>query len=402
MNGLIKTHLWIVCLGVAGSCALAIEPELEPVEEVIAAELPPAYQDRIPKEHLEDEEDAYLEGYIQSLVNANYYEFDVLVYVENRDVYLYNLPKNTLLKNSIINFVRDLPEVHSVTSVDQLPDKQLEKLEKREVKPQVKGIWFPQSTVLYPPMIANPRATIYSAAYRIGDNVMGKKSIGVSFGDNFPVFRWRNVFWGRGDLQVGIQAGVWSVFKMGIHYRDEISELINTDYLVGIPLSYAFDKWAFRLRVYHMSSHLGDEFIVHNPGVVRVNPSMEALDLFVSCQVSPALRLYIGPGWVFHSDSTFPIKPPLYVEYGGEVRFLGHRSSYHRLYGTLFLAFFLRNWQVNNWRIDGTYLGGYEVSKLQGVGRKMRLFVGYHNGYSEGQFFKERTSYTMFGLSWGF
>ena len=335
--------------------------DVNEMSEKLASDSVPSYRDRIPKEHLEDEEDAYLEGYIQSLVNANYYEFDVLVYVENGDVYLYHLPKNMLIRNSIMNFVRDLPEVKSVTQVDKLPEKKFEKLKKREVKPQVKGIWFPQSTVLYPPMIANPRATIYSAAYRIGDNVMGTKAIGVSFGDNFPIFRWRNVFWGTGDLQIDIQAGVWSVFKMGIHYNNEISELINTDYLVGVPLSYAFDKWAFRLRIYHVSGHLGDEFIVHNPNVVRLNPSMEAIDFFLSYQVNSAIRLYIGPGWVFHSDRTFPIKPPLYLEYGGEWRFLGHRNFYHRLYGTVFIAIYLRHWQVNHWRIDGTYMGGYGV-----------------------------------------
>jgi len=236
--------------------------------------------DGIPKQHLENEQDAYLEGYIQALVNSHYYEFDVLVYVENGDVYLYNLPKNALIKNSIISFVGDLPEVKSVTEVDKFPDAKLEKIEKREVRPQVKGTWFPQQTVLYPPMIANPRATVYSAAYRIGDNVMGTKSIAVSLGDNFPIFRWRNVFWWEGDLQIDIQAGIWSVFKMGVHHNGEISELMNTDYLVGFPLSYAFDKWAFRLRVYHVSCHLGDEFMVHHPEVVRVNPSMEAIDFF--------------------------------------------------------------------------------------------------------------------------
>jgi len=70
---------------------------------------PPTRSDSIPREHVESEEDAYLEGYIQALVNANYYEFDVLVYVENGDVYLYNLPKNALIKNSIISFVSDIP-----------------------------------------------------------------------------------------------------------------------------------------------------------------------------------------------------------------------------------------------------------------------------------------------------
>src|SRR5690606_21564882 len=126
----------------------------------------------------------------------------------------------------------------------KFPDKKRAKLEQREVRPQLKGIWFPQETVLYPPMVANPRAAIYSAAYRIGDNLMGQKTIAVSLGDNFPIFRWRNVLPWEGDLQLDIEAGVWSVFRMGIHYNGEISELINTDYLIGFPLSYAFDKWA--------------------------------------------------------------------------------------------------------------------------------------------------------------
>jgi len=363
---------------------------------------PPTRSDSIPREHVESEEDAYLEGYIQALVNANYYEFDVLVYVENGDVYLYNLPKNALIKNSIISFVSDIPDVKSVTPVNKFPDEKLAKLEKREVQPQIKGVWFPQQTVLYPPMIANPRATIYSAAYHIGDNVIGKKSIAVSLGDNFPIFRWRNVLPWQGDMQIDIQAGIWSVFKMGVDFNGEISELVNTDYLVGFPLSYAFDKWAFRLRVYHVSSHLGDEYLVHNPGVERLNPSMEAVDLFTSYQVNSALRVYGGFGWVFHSDKTYPIKPPLYLEWGGEVRLLGRKFFYHRLYGTAFLSVYLRNWQVNDWNLDGTYMAGYEISKLQGVGRKMRIFVNYHRGYSEGQFFKDRTSWTGFGFSWGF
>ncbi len=396
-----KPYFLIFALSLS-TCLLAVD-EAEGSIEFVEAEFVSSRENAIPMDHLQGEEDAYLEGYIQALVNSHYYEFDVLVYVENRDVYLYNLPKNTLIKNSIIRFVSDLPEVKSVTAVDKFPERKLAKIEEREAKPQVKGIWFPQTTVLYPPMIANPRETLYSAVYRVGDQVLGDKSIAVSLGDNFPIFRWKHVLWGNGDLQIDIQAGIWSVFKMGVHHENnEISELANTDYLVGIPLSYAYDKWAFRLRVYHVSSHLGDEFMVHHPEVHRVNPSFEALDFFTSYQVNDSLRFYFGPGWVFHSDSTYPFKPPLYIEYGGEFRFLGTKSFYHKLYGTFFLAIYFRNWQTNSWSLDGTSLAGYEWSKLQGVGRKMRLFATYHNGYSEGQFFKDRTSYWGFGLSWGF
>ena len=396
-----KKKILIILLFFSFSCFLKLCAEIEIIKENILVPSISSFSDDMPSAHIEKEEDAYLEGYIQALVNAHYYEFDILVYVENKDVYLYNLPKNALIKSSIIRFVSDLPEVKSVTEVNKLPEARLKMLKEREERCQITGIWFPQSSVLYAPMIANPRETLYSAAYHIGDNVMGKKSIAVSLGDNFPIYRWRNVFYWRGALQIDIQAGVWSVFKMGVHHNGEMSELVNTDYLLGIPLSYAFDKWAFRFRVYHVSCHLGDEFLVNHSEVCRVNPSMEAIDFFIAYQATGALRFYIGPGWVFHSDKTYPIDP-FYIEYGGEFRFLGYKSFYHKLYGTFFLAFYLRNWQVNHWRFDGTYLLGYEWSKLQGVGRKMRLFVTYHHGYSEGQFFKDSTSYSGFGLSWGF
>jgi hypothetical protein len=63
----------------------------------------------------------------------------------------------------------------------------------------------------------------------------------------------------------------------------------------------------------------------------------------------------------------------------------------------------MENWQQHDWDLDCTFKLGYEFSKLQGVGRKMRLYVQYHQGFSyEGQFFNKRTRYAEVGFSWGF
>jgi hypothetical protein len=93
----------------------------------------------------------------------------------------------------------------------------------------------------------------------------------------------------------------------------------------------------------------------------------------------------------------------LYVQYGAELRVLGTKFYYHRLYGTPFFAVHLENWQVRHWDLDATYKIGYEFSKLEGIGRKMRLYIDYHHGFSyEGQFFRKRTQYGEVGFSWGF
>ncbi|GAB4188418.1 MAG: DUF1207 domain-containing protein [Simkaniaceae bacterium] len=376
-------------------------PSKEDIISLIPSEIL-SRSEQIPQEHIEDMSDTYLEGYIQALIDMHYYEFKILVYVADGHVYLANLPKNKLLSQSIIAFVQDIPGVKSVKVTTQFSDKILAQKEEYEVRPQIKGTWFPQQTVLFQPIIGDPWEPIYSAAYRWHNQPIGEHVIAVSFGDTFPIFRWYDVFKWKGALQIDIQAGVWSVFNMtGKNERGEFSELVNTDYLVGIPLTYAIDKWSFRLRVYHISSHLGDEFLVNNPGFPRVNPSMEAIDFFASCQIASGVRLYIGPGWVFHSDNSFPIDP-LYIEYGGEFRFWGHKFYYHGLYGTFLFVANFRNWQENHWQFDVTLQLGYEWSKLQGVGRKMRIYTQYHNGYSEGQFFKDRTDYISICLSWGF
>jgi len=365
-----------------------------------------SHLETVSTDHFENLTDTYLEGYIQALLDVHYYEMQIVVYVKDRIVTLYNLPDNALFESSIVTFVENLPEVKSVKKGNHMTDAQAEQKEQHMVRKQVNGIWFPQSTVLYQPMLADPREPTYSATFRYGgtlEGVMGKYVIAISLGDSFPIFRWTNIGAGHGDVQIDIQAGIWSDFKMGAYNNPnhEISELVTTDYLVGIPISYAIHRWSFRFRIYHISSHLGDEFLVNHPGYPRKNPSMEAIDAFSSYQITEGVRVYFGPGWIFHSDDTYHMSH-FYFDWGGEFRMFGHSSYYHRIYGTPFLALFVRNWQVNHWQFDVNALLGYEWSKLQGVGRKVRIYIQYFNGYSEGQFFKDRLSYGGIGFSYGF
>ncbi len=413
-------HVWysLFLMGILGNvplCADVSEGCLAECTLENTDDLPtvPQYQkgiirrcDSLPAEHLDSASDSYLEGYIQALVDVHYYEFKVIVAVSGSTVYLYNLPDNALLAKSIIAFVQDLPDVECVEIRTALPKAELEAKEEFMEKPRVAGIWFPQSTVLFLPLIADPRQPVNSINYRWHDKVAGKNAAAVSLGDDFPFFRWRNIFRWRGDLQIGIEAGIWALFDFSqkpTHTQGDCT-LVNTDYFVGLPLTYAFDKWSFRARCYHISSHLGDEFLVENPQWIdmRTNPSFEAVDFFTSYQFTSGFRAYFGPGYIFHSDESFKLKP-LYVEYGIEWRFWGKRLDYHRLYGTPFIAINLENWEQHHWDLDTTIKAGYELSKLQGVGRKTRFYVDWHHGFSyEGQFFNERVSYGEVGVSWGF
>ena len=80
---------------------------------------------------------------------------------------------------------------------------------------------------------------------------------------------------------------------------DEIRDFETADYRVGIPLTYGIDNWQFKFAVYHLSSHLGDEFAIAHPGSLddRINYVRDALVLGASYYPQPFMRLYAEAGY---------------------------------------------------------------------------------------------------------
>lgn len=265
---------------------------------------------------------------------------------------------------------------------------------------QYGGIWFPEDPILFRPFVADPRQITYSAGWRFNDNALAKNVIDISFGDTLPIYRWCNVWPWNGQVQIEIQGALWAVFDP-LH---EKSPLINADYYVGIPVTYAIERWAFRLRAFHISSHIGDEFLIDNPGFDRRNASAEYLDFFVSHDFTEELRLYSGLGFIVTQDSEFKCKR-FYADIGLELRLpkLGFVDCKDQLYGCPFYGMHFRARGEHKHHVDATYVAGYEIGKLVGLCRKVRFFVEYHDGYSvEGQFCKKATNYLSIRGSYGF
>jgi Protein of unknown function (DUF1207) len=352
-------------------------------------------------------DDTYMQGYLQALVDLHFNEQCVNVCVKGGTVYVSNLPNNSLISRSIVRFLADFPGVECVV-IDQHCTicKHVDHPTPWYDCCKIGGIWFPQANELFQPLIADPRQVKFAGEWRFHDSVIGSRVGAAIFGDTFPIFRWLSVGPWCGDLQFAIDAGVWAIFKfgdprLGGGSSDRVA-LINTDFLCSLTWTYAAGCWSSRFRYYHISSHLGDEYLVSIPDVVRINPSREAVDFFLSYQIIDALRLYGGIGINIRSDESFRVDP-FYFEGGAELRLLGQRNLFQCLYLQPFLAMDFRVWQDLRWRPDATFMLGLELSKLQGLGRKARIYIQYHDGYSfEGQFSKLRTEYVALGFSWGF
>ncbi len=400
-------------------CAVVVAEDCSVSNYYCNDAIPRTRADNIPQTHLIDMSDEYLTGYIQALVDMNYYEFEVSTIVSGGVVYVFNLPYNEVIANSILCFIYDIPGVSSIQRVNCPPDDFICALE--EYNPQaaqniadsqsylamcenpadscsIRGIWFPQNTVLFQPLVADPRQVTNGAALRFNDRVIGKHVGAVFFGDDFIFLRLKDILYWRGDMDLGIEAGIFSTF----HLDKPKACMFNTDFYVAALVTYAFDRWSFRFRLWHLSSHIGDEFLIANPGFDRRNLSDEGVDFFASYQWGQAIRLYAGIGDIFDRDKEFP-EHPFYLEWGAEIRVFGGRDCFNKLYFQPFLAMHFRAWEEHHYDLDQNYALGVEWSKIQGIGRRLRLFVEYHNGFSkEGQFCKERCSYIALKTTYGF
>ncbi|MGV3483859.1 MAG: DUF1207 domain-containing protein [Planctomycetaceae bacterium] len=80
----------------------------------------------------------------------------------------------------------------------------------------------------------------------------------------------------------------------------ESQDVEAADYRVGTLLTRAEGRWAAKLGYFHISSHIGDEFLGRNPGYVRDNYVTESAILGVSFDQTDAVRLYGETVYAFH------------------------------------------------------------------------------------------------------
>ncbi|MDD1627277.1 MAG: DUF1207 domain-containing protein, partial [Methylococcaceae bacterium] len=153
-------------------------------------------------------------------------------------------------------------------------------------------------------------------------------------------------------------------------------------------------------RIYHQSSHLGDEFLLRkmNTKFERVNLSYEGADLRLSYELPYGIRVYGGGGGLFHKEPS--TLKPWSTQYGVEFRspwridFLSMRPI---------VAADLKNFEENNWSTDVSARAGVQFDNLQVLGRKLQILGEYYNGYTpSGQFYKTKVEYFGVGAHFYF
>ncbi|NIL96076.1 MAG: DUF1207 domain-containing protein [Planctomycetales bacterium] len=82
---------------------------------------------------------------------------------------------------------------------------------------------------------------------------------------------------------------------------DSNRDLKSTDFRGGIPLTYQEGRYSTKLAYYHLSSHLGDEFLLRT-GAQRINYVRDVLVWGHSWQGTDWLRVYFELGYAFYTE----------------------------------------------------------------------------------------------------
>ncbi len=245
---------------------------------------------------------------------------------------------------------------------------------------------------MFRPIIADPKQSRFFVSglrFKSLDETYNMASVG--FGENFGLYKFGGGRDGDG-LQLNLEAALFAQFNMDTPSHD----LINADYTVGLPVTYRRGDNSFRLRLYHQSSHLGDEYVQSANSEERVNLSYEALELLYSREWR-GWRIYGGGESLVHKEPS-DLKP-LAAHYG-----LEYRGSKPLLWkGRPIAGLDMKNLEEHDWSTDTSIKAGLEWGHPNPGQRRMRITLEWYEGYDpHGQFYVNQVEYYGLGMSLGF
>ena len=239
---------------------------------------------------------------------------------------------------------------------------------------------------LFRPLRADPRSPHFSVAYHHYIDDPELEAVGAtSFGHTFPILRGD---FPAGQWELGFQAAVFAIFDLDADSKD----LINADYWVGIPFVYRLDSFSAFARLFHQSSHLGDEFLLRNR-TDRVNLSYEQIDVMAAQEIGRWLRVYGGGGYLFDQEPADLKRWSTQVgaELESPLAFLGELAR-------PLAAVDVQNREETDWDSDVSVRAGFQLESPTFKSAKLQLLAEYYDGHSpNGQFFERTIQYVGFG-----
>lgn len=233
--------------------------------------------------------------------------------------------------------------------------------------------WFPRGNYFQPILLDPATPQLGSSVYsRIEKGVIMREAyIPVNMGTSLIVVR--KPFSETDGLEAGFEFAIHSQFIIGPVRNMIMGGLQNTDYRISGITHYKKGKYVLRAKLFHQSSHLGDDHIIRN-GITTATSNIqnyEEVSLMVST-VRNNLRYYFSGGY---NISIYTVRERIMVQGGFSfVQPLG-TSGIIGMVGGCDLKIYQQNSFSPNWK---TGLG-FEIR--QDGSSILTVLVEYYNGH---------------------
>ena len=342
--------------------------------------------------------DDYLSGYIQSTFTHIFYLPADAVLVKDGIVYINEAKLGHYNPDQILQKVRQstlgLPHIKDIKLVKDNSSEDLSTTKNKRIK---KSIFTQKATSqvpvtdglmgnhsLFQPLIADPKWPRFTLAYQydLKSSVVRRHAFAPNFGASFSLYRITDQEKDQ-EWELSMQAGLFGLMDIG---RNPTA-LINADYFVGVPISYRSGAFTTLLRPYHISTHLGDEFMLTPEGkkIKRINLSYEGIDLILSYNIN-AFRVYGGGGYLVHKEPSY-IKP-LKIQIGAE-----YYSAYTFMDGRLrpVSGIDVKADQNGSWSPGVSIKTGVQIENSALISNKLQVMLEFYSGRSmHGQFYRDK------------
>ena len=337
--------------------------------------------------------DEFLTGYIASILERdlhwqrNSYRLKV-----NRGVATITLFKDDLARREAAGKqLRTIDGLQEVAIVVESADRGKPGAVSRVMGLTGEGKVFPVGD-LFRPLLADPKQPqFFVSINRFKSSGVRYTVAAVGFGETFGMYRFFGSREGNG-LQLSVEGALFAQFNLDTPSYD----LINADYTIGIPATYRHGDNSLRFRIYHQSSHLGDEFLQSVNPPERVNLSYEAIELIYSREWR-GWRVYGGGEYLIHKEPADlkPMSAHWGIEYRGSKPLVWN--------GRPIGGVDMKSFEEHNWAIDTSVKAGLEFGNPNPGQRRLRLMAEWYKGFDpRGQFYNNKVDYYGLGVSLGF
>ncbi len=249
---------------------------------------------------------------------------------------------------------------------------------------------FPEGN-LFAPLEAAPRTPRTHTTLQYYDTSSADFLAGVvGFGADYGLFRSAPETSSNG-WQIGISGAIFALFNLDTTSKD----LLNTDYLIGFPWTWRRGPWTGRVRLFHLSSHLGDELLLDPAPKIPFAPldiSFESLEVLVARDVG-RVRLYGGGSRILRTGQPLG-RDRLQAGVDGVGLPLAGGPA------RVVFGLDLQAWEETGWDLDLSVKLGLRLAGSPGTSRSFQITFEYYDGHVPfGQLFGLEVRYVGAGFT---